>query len=205
VYYGDESRDGLIAVHYRARPKSDPGYLITRSYVGLALFTPQLELLYRYPEPVISPDGKKDSPDYLGVEDPRVTRVGDRFVMTYCGSGLDEAGSWRGALCTAESTDLLHWEKHGPMDLRFPAPGTIAPFDDTYFDNLEGATGTTRHINNKDGVLLPGTHDDYHYLLRRPMLGKISGWAIHLARSCSLRGTWTDLGPIASANAHDGY
>src|SRR5438046_8303813 len=74
VYYGDKSRDGLVAVHYRARPKSDPGFLITRSYVGLALFTPQLELLYRYPEPVVSPDGNKNDPDYLGVEDPRVTR-----------------------------------------------------------------------------------------------------------------------------------
>src|SRR5437762_13808865 len=28
--------DGMVAVHYRARPRSDPGYLITRSYVGLA-------------------------------------------------------------------------------------------------------------------------------------------------------------------------
>jgi beta-1,2-mannobiose phosphorylase / 1,2-beta-oligomannan phosphorylase len=205
VYYGDDSRDGLIAVHYRARPKSDPGFLITRSYVGLALFTPQLELLYRYPEPVVSPDERKTSPDYLGVEDPRITRVGDKFVMTYCGSGLDNGGSWRGALCTAESTDLVHWDKQGPMDLRFVTQDAVREFDDSYFDNLEGATGTTRHVNNKDGVLFPSTHDGWYYFLHRPMLGKMSAWAIHLARSRSVRGPWTDLGPIARAKPYDGY
>jgi predicted GH43/DUF377 family glycosyl hydrolase len=205
VYYGEESRDGLIAVHYRARPKSDPGYLITRSYVGLALFTPRFELLYRYPEPVILPDESKDSPDYLGVEDPRITRFGDRFVMTYCGSGLDERGAWRGMLCTAESMDLLHWGKRGRMDLHFPEPRVAAPFDETYFDNLAAAKGTANHVNNKDGVLFPGRHDSWHYLLHRPMIGKMSGWAIHLARSRSLGGPWTDLGAIASANPHEGY
>lgn len=197
VYHHDRSRDGLVAVHYRARPKSDPGYLITRSYVGLALFTPDLELIYRYPEPVVSPGEQKTDPDYLGVEDPRVTRIGDTFVMVYCGSGLDEAGAWRGALCTAESTDLLHWKKRGPMDLRFPASDAGKKFDNTYFDNLAGATGTNQHVNNKDGVLLEGPINGWHYLLHRPMLGKMSDWAIHLARSKSRSGEWTDLGPIA--------
>ena len=74
--------DGVVAVHYRARPKTDPGYLITRSYVGLALFTPDLELIYRYPEPVLSPDSDKAYPDYLGAEDPRITLNGDKFVMS---------------------------------------------------------------------------------------------------------------------------
>ena len=45
--------------------------------IGLALFTPRLELLYRYPEPVVSPDESKDSPDYLGVEDPRQVHLAD--------------------------------------------------------------------------------------------------------------------------------
>jgi predicted GH43/DUF377 family glycosyl hydrolase len=203
VYHNSDSRDGLIAVHYRSRPKSDPGYLITRSYVGLALFTPSLELIYRFPEPCVFPDDDKAGPDYLGVEDPRITRFGDTFVMVYCGSGLDEEGAWRGTMCTAESTDLLLWTKRGPMDLRYRTGA--GRFDDTYFDNLRGATGTARHVNNKDGVLFEGRIDGWHYLLHRPMVGRISDWAIHLARSRSLDGAWTDLGPILRARPHADY
>lgn len=201
--HNSESRDGVIAVHYRSRPKSDPGYLITRSYVGLALFTPSLELIHRFPEPLVLPDDDKAGPDYLGVEDPRVTRFGETFVMVYCGSGLDEAGAWRGTTCTAESTDLLHWTKRGPMDLRYRSGA--GAFDDTYFDNLRGATGTARHVNNKDGVLFAGQIDGWHYLLHRPMIGKISDWAIHLARSRSLHGEWTDLGPILRGKPRADY
>src|SRR5688572_14585985 len=64
-HHNADSLDGLIAVHYRSRPKSDPGYLITRSYVGLALFTPSLELIHRFPEPLVLPDDDKAGPDYL--------------------------------------------------------------------------------------------------------------------------------------------
>src|SRR4051794_36577074 len=75
VYHNRKSEDGLIAVHYRARPKSDPGYLLTRSYVGLALFTPDLELIYRFPDPILKPETGKADFDYLGVEDPRITLI----------------------------------------------------------------------------------------------------------------------------------
>jgi predicted GH43/DUF377 family glycosyl hydrolase len=60
-------------------------------------------------------------------------------------------------------------------------------------------------VNNKDGVLFEGPVNGWHYLLHRPMLGEISGWAIHLARARSLHGEWNDLGPIARAKPHDGY
>lgn len=205
VSHSGRARDGLVAVHYRARPSADPGYLITRSYVGLALFTPDLELLYRLPEPVVAPGESKADPDYLGVEDPRITRADDRFVMVYCGSGLDEVSAWRGALCTAESYDLVHWTKHGPIDLRIEATGSDQRFDNSYFDNLSTASGTVRHVNNKDGAIFSHAASGWHYLLHRPMTGNISRWAIHLARSRSLRGEWTDLGPIARAKPHPDY
>ena len=67
-------REGMVVVHYRARPRVDPGYLIARSYVGLALFSVDFELIYRFPEPVVSPGIEPTDVDYLGVEDPRVTR-----------------------------------------------------------------------------------------------------------------------------------
>src|SRR5262245_384483 len=33
-------RDGVVAAHYRARPRHDHGFPLTRSFTGLALFTP---------------------------------------------------------------------------------------------------------------------------------------------------------------------
>ncbi|MBU4602713.1 hypothetical protein KKA86_06400, partial [bacterium] len=47
--------NGVVAVHYRALSKKAPGKQHSRSYVGLALFTPEVELLKRYPEPLIAP------------------------------------------------------------------------------------------------------------------------------------------------------
>lgn len=205
VYYSAASEEGLIAVHYRARPRSDPGSSMTRSYIGMALFTPQLDLLYRYPEPVVFPDSCRTGPDYLGVEDPRITQVDDRFMMVYCGTGLDDVGAWRGTLCMAESTDLLQWTKQGPMDLRCSGIDVANAFANSYFDNLRGFTGTTRHVSNKDGVLFPGTVEGWHYLLHRPMAGTMFGCAIYLARSRSIRGPWTDLGEIARAEPLTGF
>jgi len=205
VYYNAAACEGLVAVHYRARPKSDPDVPLTRSYVGLALFTPQLDLIYRFPEPVLSPDENETGADYLGVEDPRITRIGDTFVMVYCGSGFDEVGAWWGGLCIAESTDLLHWSKRGRIDLRCPGLDGAKPFDNSYFDNLPGVKGTTLHVSNKDGVLMPESIDGWYYLLHRPMVGKMFGWSMHVARSRSIDGQWTDLGPIAHAQPHADY
>lgn len=199
VYHHRNARDGLVAVHYRARPKSDPGYLITRSYVGLAIFTPDLELIYRFPEPIVKPETGKLDFDYLGVEDPRVTSIEGKFRMIYCGSAQDTTGSWVGSLCSAESSDLVHWTKSGPIDLRFPKLTGDERFDDSYFDNLAGAKGTITRVNNKDGVLFGRKIGGSYYLLHRPMLGNISEWAIHLAKADSLDGPWIDLGALFRA------
>src|SRR5688500_10709542 len=185
------AQQDLVAVLYRARPRTDPGHLMNRSYVGVALFNAELELLHRFAEPVLVPDAGEAAADCLGVEDPRITRVGRRFVMVYCGAGLNGLGSWRATLCTAESSDLLHWHKRGPIDFDL-APAITK-------------TNTNGHVDNKDGVLFPERVRGWHYLLRRPMVGPISGWSIHLARSRSLNGTWEDLGPIMRARPEDGW
>jgi beta-1,2-mannobiose phosphorylase / 1,2-beta-oligomannan phosphorylase len=199
VYHNRKSQDGLVAVHYRARPKSDPGYLITRSYVGLALFTPDLELIYRFPDPIVKPEPGKTDFDYLGVEDPRITLIDGKFVMVYCGSAQDAAGSWIGSLCTADSSDLLHWKKNGSIDLQFPLRNGSANFDDSYFDNANGAKGNKTGVNNKDGVLFPRKINGSYYLLHRPMIGNISDWAMHLAKAETLEGPWQDCGPMFRA------
>ena len=71
--------NGVVAVHYRSIPKKVPGEQRSLSYVGLALFTPEVELLKRYAEPVILPSENPQGYDYLGVEDVRITRIGDNF------------------------------------------------------------------------------------------------------------------------------
>ncbi len=78
--------EGVVALHYRARPRKDPGYKWNRSFVGLALFTPELTPLKRYSEPVILPGERPEDPDFLGAEDPRITRFGRLLRKT----SLDE-------------------------------------------------------------------------------------------------------------------
>jgi len=179
MYPPDDPRlsEGVTAILYRARPEIDPASGFSRSFIGLALFTPSLDLLYRWKEPALSPSVAPDGFDSLGVEDPRVHRIGGTFYMVYCGVQPDAHQGWKARLCLAASRDLLRWDKLGVM------PGDVA-----------------QH-NNKDGVLIPGPIGGWHYLLHRPFA---AGWphsdyTIHLAASRSLEGPWRDLGEILRA------
>jgi predicted GH43/DUF377 family glycosyl hydrolase len=173
-----ELADGVVAIHYRARPENDPGSNFARSFIGLALFTPRLEPLYRYQEPVIFPDPDPLGWDALGVEDPRVTRLGDEFYMVYCGVASDPVATWRARLCLARSADLLHWQKLGPIQ------------------------GEINDVNNKDGVLFPGPINERYYLLHRPFAGDrpITEMTIHLAYAASPTGAYQDCGEILRAS-----
>lgn len=173
--YGDpDLAEGVVAIHYRARPETDPGSSFVRSFVGLALFTPDLKPLYRYQEPVIYPSPDPDGFDRYGVEDPRINRIGNTFYMLYCGVQADPVHTWRVNLCLATSKDLLHWEKHGPI------PGDPGKF------------------NNKDGVLFPEPVDGRYYLLHRPFYEgmQLPEFAIRLAVSDTLYGPWEDCGEV---------
>ena len=165
---------GVVVIHYRARPETDPGLPFVRSFIGLALFTPAFRLLYRYKEPVVYPDPMPDGTDALGVEDPRITRIGDSFYMVYCGLKYDPETVYHLQLCMARSKDLLHWEKLGPV------------------------CGNINTHYNKDGVLFPGKEQGKYYLLHRPWWKGLphADYAMHLAVSDAPNGTWRDLGPI---------
>ena len=172
--------DGVVALHYRARPKHDHGYKWNRSFVGLALFTPGLTtLLKRFPEPLILPGERPTDSDFLGVEDPRITRFGDTFYAVYCGAADYPAGSnWKADICFARSCDLLRWEKMGAV------------------------TGDVNRASNKDGVLFPGPIDGQYFLLHRPMLGNLSDFSVCLAASDSLAGPWRDHGSILRSRGY---
>jgi predicted GH43/DUF377 family glycosyl hydrolase len=169
--------EGVVAIHYRARPEHEPDYALPRSFIGLAVFTPDFRLLYRSKEPVIYPCAERDAFDYLGVEDPRITRFGDTFYMIYCGLALDPVHTYRPRLCMATSRDLVRWERLGPL------------------------CGDVNRTYNKDGVLFPDRIDGRYYLLHRPYWDGLpqSDFVMHLAVSDTLTGEWGGCGEVLRA------
>ncbi len=168
---------GVVAIHYRARPEQDPNTPFGRSFIGLAVFTPTLELIYRYQEPVMRPSADPQGIDSLGVEDPRITRLGEPFYMVYCGVQPDPAHTWKANLCLATSSDLLNWQKKGVI------------------------SGDPSQYNNKDGVLFAEPIHGNFYLLHRPFDEHFprEAIAIHLAVSKSLEGPWQEAGELLRA------
>lgn len=168
-------RDGVVAVFYRGIPKELPGRPSLRSSVGLAVFTPDFRLLERFAYPVVVPSDDPMGYDYNGVEDQRVTRVGDTFYMVYCGFNPNFPIEHNIHICMAESKDLVHWTKLGP------------------------AHGSVNDHPNKDAVIMPEPVDGMYVMLHRPMSGRQSEFNIAIAVSKSPRGPWQDLGTIMRA------
>ncbi|MER3495479.1 MAG: hypothetical protein C4320_00795 [Armatimonadota bacterium] len=189
--------NGVVALHYRARPADDPGFRWTRSYVGLALFTPDLSTeLKRWDEPVLSPGDKYEDSDFYGVEDPRITKIGSRYYLVYCGvqpkDTPDPEDAWIGTVCMAVSDDLLHWEKLGAIigssDAFAAKVGDLEP-----------------QVSNKDGVLFPGPIGGKYYLMHRPMRGPQASYTTDLAVADRPEGPYEDLGVMNSAMQSDEY
>jgi len=168
----DSLPEGVVAMLYRARPATDPGYRWTRSYTGLAVFTPDLKLLKRFENPVMAGGAKKTDCDYLGVEDSRITKFDGYYYAVYC--GLSEEPDYVHGNCIARSKDLLSWEKLG----------RVKGLDDFKY--------------NKDGVLLPDKIDGKYALLHRPMFEHkpLSEFAIEIATADSIDGVWTNHGKV---------
>lgn len=174
-------RDGVVAVFYRGIPKEVPGRPTLRSSVGLAVFSPEFELLERLPYPVVIPSDDPMGYDYNGVEDQRITRIGDMFYMVYCGYNPNFPVEHNIHICMAESSDLVHWTKLGPVQ------------------------GSVNDYPNKDAVILPEAVNGKYIMLHRPMVGRQSEFNICLAVSDSPTGTWDDWGCIMKASPDPRY
>jgi predicted GH43/DUF377 family glycosyl hydrolase len=172
---------GVVAVFYRGIPDQKPGLPHLRSAVGLAIFTPEMELLKRFPYPVIVPNDDPMTCDYNGVEDQRITRIGDTFYMVYCGYNPCLSRKHNIRICMAESTDLIHWTKLGPV------------------------SGSVNSYPNKDAVILSEPIDGHYMMLHRPCIGNQGCLSIALAISDSPTGEWRDLGTIMRAIRHPRY
>lgn len=102
-------KDDQVVLLYRAHADD------IISHVGYATSDDGIHFTRR-PEPVLSP-----SEDYerFGCEDPRVIEIDGTYYLTY--TAWDRTNA---QLCLATSTDLLTWEKHGPL---FPDFNTFEP------------------------------------------------------------------------------
>ena len=105
-------RNDTVFLFFRAEdnPKARLGGRTSR--IGLAWSTDGIHFK-RYPEPVLYPQRdpyqKWEYPG--GVEDPRVVELEDgTYLMLYTSWNQQTA-----RLSSATSSDLIHWEKHGPV------------------------------------------------------------------------------------------
>jgi predicted GH43/DUF377 family glycosyl hydrolase len=177
----------IVVLHYRARPKEDPSFPFTRSYVGLSIHEPDLTPIRRFESPVLSPES--DFPDVRGAEDPRVTRLDGEWWMVYCGvapfEDPDPLKSWLANVCIAKSNDLVNWTKLGAV------PGT-------------SGRGPVP-VSNKDGVLFPDRIEGKVVMMHRPMHGDIDTWETAIAIADRPEGPYTDLGSVHGPDRSKGY
>jgi beta-1,2-mannobiose phosphorylase / 1,2-beta-oligomannan phosphorylase len=160
-------QQGLVVLLYRAQGRKTEAYDYTRSALGLAVCSPELNLLARLEKPVVLPD---QSYENLGVEDPRITRVGDQFVMIYTGYATGpERNIVR--ICIATSDDLVHWKKRGPL------------------------SGVFNTLDNKNGMLFEPDPGKKLLMLHRPMEGE-NPMMVHWAESDDVLGEWTTRGVL---------
>jgi len=118
-------RQGQVCLLYRAHGPD----LVSR--ICLAESRDGVHFKRRH-EPVLVPTEDYEA---RGCEDPRVTDVNGTYYLTY--TGYDGATA---LLCLATSSDLVHWEKRGPL---FPE-----------FDTFALAEGRTPSIWTKAGAIL---------------------------------------------------
>lgn len=162
--------DGTCVMMYRAQGELEPDKQLAPSYLGLAVFTPELSLVRRWRQPVLRPDAPFHN---LGVEDARCTRVGDRYYLYYTGySAVDPQGpveERRIQICLATTSNFLEWDLHGPV------------------------AGDLNAVPNKNAALLPVPVHGKWLLLHRPMVGE-GAMAIHLAEAGDPSGPWLSRG-----------
>lgn len=138
--------DGRVAILYRAQGDD----MISR--FGLAYSDDGYHIAERLPDPVFNPDHDTEY-EVLGVEDPRITKIGDSYYITYTsaslypsvtGAGVEkrETGEtpWRVRVSIAHTNDFRTFTRHGVV---------------------------ISHIDSKDGVLFPEKFKGNYLLLHR--------------------------------------
>jgi predicted GH43/DUF377 family glycosyl hydrolase len=102
-----QAQPALCIMLYAAFPSAGEKSPRTNS-IGLAVLSPEMELLARHTEPVLLPDQEIDR---AGLHDGHLTKVGRRFIFTYTVYPDGNDDNPRTAM--ASTTDFLTWAKHG--------------------------------------------------------------------------------------------
>ncbi len=169
---------GAVVMLYRAQGKEDSKKGVAPSSIGLAVFTPDLRLVWRKSDPVIAP---LEEFHHLGVEDGRCTKIEDTYYFFYTGYYHDpHEGKNKVHICLSTTTDFINWENHGPV------PGEL------------------NHSDNKNAVLLPQKVHGRWVLLHRPMQGTHAK-SMHWATSDSLYGPWKTHGMFMASYRYEEF
>jgi predicted GH43/DUF377 family glycosyl hydrolase len=163
----------LCFLLYRAQGRKSQEYDYTRSSIGLAVLSPELQLLARHDDPVIRPERDYEN---LGVEDGRISKIGDRYVMMYCAYSSGKPQN-KIRIALASTKNFVQWEKHGLLQGDFNA------------------------IDNKNAMVFEGRINGKYAMLHRPMEGP-HALSIHWAEADDVFGAWNTRGvlmePISS-------
>jgi predicted GH43/DUF377 family glycosyl hydrolase len=163
---------GACVLVYRAQGEVEPEKDAAPSYLGLAVFTPLLELVHRWDQPTLRP---QEAFHNLGLEDARCTRIGERYFLHYTSyaelSPEDDVPNRIVRICLAKTQDFLQWELLGPVH------------------------GDVNIVDNKNAALLPEPVEGRWILLHRPMSGP-DAMTIHWATASVPEGPWEDQGML---------
>lgn len=163
---------GASVMLYRAQGKVVPEKGLAPSSVGLAVFTPDLELVWRKESPVISPI---ESFHNLGVEDGRCTSINGLFYFLYTGHYYDKSSDRNKVhICLASTKDFVKWDLKGPL------PGNL------------------NKVDNKNAVLFPKKIHGEWVMLHRPMQGP-NPKSIHWATADQVEGHWESRGKLMAS------
>jgi predicted GH43/DUF377 family glycosyl hydrolase len=167
---------GACVMLYRAQGVSRNGH--APSALGLAVFTPTLDLVHRRLEPVLRPEAPFHN---LGVEDPRCTQIGETYYLYYTGYFTPSDGrGGRTQICLATTQDFVDWTLCGPVE------------------------GDLNAVNNKNAALFPEPVDGRYLLLHRPMEGP-RPMAIYWAEAERPEGPWTSRGLLAASYRYQDF
>ncbi|MGQ9525064.1 MAG: glycoside hydrolase family 130 protein [Armatimonadota bacterium] len=101
-------RDGVVYLLYRAadHPFNDASRQSVSSF-GYAVSTDGINF-FRFDKPVLQGQGPQEA---CGVEDPRITLIGDTYYVLYTAFGGRKPDDFRISMATTKN--FLTWERHG--------------------------------------------------------------------------------------------
>jgi len=169
---------GAAVMLYRAQGEVEPDKGIAPSYTGLAVFTPELKLVWRKNDPVLSPIADFHN---LGVEDGRCSFIEGTFYFLYTGYYYDsEKDANKVHICLATTKNFIDWELKGPIK------------------------GDLNSVDNKNSVLFPEKVNGKWVMLHRPMEGA-NPKSIHWATADEIDGEWKSEGMLMASYRYEEF